>query len=106
MHVAVVNFRLKNMTHDQFTAACDELAPTFAAIPGLIDKVWLSDPATNNYGGVYTWADREAFETFTRSDLAKVVVANQNFTDVTIREFAVLEKPTRVTRGLPARSTS
>ena len=24
MHIAVVNFRLRNMTHEQFATACDE----------------------------------------------------------------------------------
>ncbi|MBE0609592.1 MAG: YdhR family protein [Dehalococcoidia bacterium] len=100
MHIAVVNFHLKDMTHDQFLAACDELAPAFAAVPGLIQKVWLSDPASNTYGGVYTWTDRDAFAAFAAGDLAGAVVTHPNFSDVTIRDFAVLEAPTRVTRGL------
>lgn len=102
MHIAVVNFHLKDMTHEQFLAACDELAPAFAAVPGLISKVWLSDPASNTYGGVYTWRDRAAFEAFVAGDLAKGVVTHPNFADVTIRDFGVLEAPTAVTRGLPA----
>jgi quinol monooxygenase YgiN len=100
MHIAVVNFRLKNMTHEQFTAVCDELAPAYAATPGLLSKVWLSDPTGNTYGGVYTWQDVSAFQAFTRSDLAKKVMTNPNFTDLVVRDFAVLEAPTRVTRGL------
>jgi heme-degrading monooxygenase HmoA len=89
------------MTHDQFTAQCDELAPAFAAIPGLIDKVWLSDATGNTYGGVYTWRDRAAFQAYAESALAKAVMTNPNFTDLTVRDFAVLEGPTGVTRGLP-----
>ena len=50
MHVLVVNFNLEGINHDQFSEACDELADTFAAIPGLIAKVWLSDPDSNTYG--------------------------------------------------------
>ena len=100
MHIAVVNFRLKNMTQEQYNAACDELAPAFAAAPGLVSKVWLSDPRGNTYGGVYTWRDRSAFEAFTRSDLAKGVMTHPNFTDVVVKDFGVLEGPTRLTRGL------
>ncbi|MCZ7577711.1 MAG: YdhR family protein [Dehalococcoidia bacterium] len=100
MHITVVNFHLKEMTHEQFLAACDELAPAYAAIPGLIQKVWLSDPASTTYGGVYTWTDRAAFAAFAAGDLARAVVTHPNFADVTIREFEVLEAPTRVTRGL------
>ena len=100
MHIAVVNFRLKNMTHEQFTATCDELAPAYAAAPGLVSKVWLSDPTGNTYGGVYAWRDLSAFQAFTRSDLAKAVMTHPSFTDVVVRDFAVLEGPTRITRGL------
>jgi quinol monooxygenase YgiN len=100
MHIAVVNFRLKNMTHEQFTAVCDELAPAYAATPGLVSKVWLSDPADNTYGGVYTWQDLSAFQAFARSDLAKKIMTNPSFTDLVVKDFAVLEGPTRVTRGL------
>lgn len=39
MHVLVVNFQLEDMNHEQFSEACDGLAETFAAIPGLIAKV-------------------------------------------------------------------
>jgi quinol monooxygenase YgiN len=100
MHIAVVNFRLQNMTQEQYNAACDELAPAFAAAPGLVSKVWLSDPNGNTYGGVYTWRDRAAFEAFTRSDLARGVMTHPNFTNVVVRDFAVLEGPTRLTRGM------
>lgn len=104
MHIAIVNFHLKDMTHEQFLTACDELAPAFAAVPGLIQKVWLSDPASNTYGGVYTWTDRAAFAAFAAGDLARAVVTHPNFSDITIRDFAVLDAPTRVTRGLAVAS--
>ena len=38
-------------------------------MPGLISKVWLANPATNTYGGVYTWRDRASMEAFARSEL-------------------------------------
>lgn len=100
MHIAIVNFRLRNMTHEQFSAACDELAPAYAAAPGLVSKVWLSDPAANAYGGVYIWRDLPAFQAFVDSELAKAVMTHPNFTEVVVRDFAVLEGPTRITRGL------
>jgi quinol monooxygenase YgiN len=100
MHIAVVSFRLKDMTHEQFAATCEGLAPAYAAAPGLVSKVWLSDPTGNTYGGVYTWRDRSAFQAFAESDLAKQVMTHPHFTDLVVRDFAVLEGPTRVTRGL------
>jgi heme-degrading monooxygenase HmoA len=102
MHIQVVNFNLKNMTDGEFRKICDELAPNFASIPGLISKVWLADKATNTYGGVYTWRDRSAYEAFTRSELFQSVGKHPNFTNITSKDFDVLEGPTRVTHGLVA----
>ena len=35
------------MDDEQFRAMSDELAPTFAAVPGLIAKIWLADAGKN-----------------------------------------------------------
>jgi heme-degrading monooxygenase HmoA len=102
MHIQVVNFNLKNMSDGEYRKMCDELASTFANMPGLISKVWLADPATNTYGGVYAWQDRSSYETFTRSELFQAVGKHPNLTNITSRAFSVLEGPTRVTRGLVA----
>ena len=100
MHTLVVTFNLKNMSDAEFRAFCDEAAPTFAAVPGLLTKVWLADPATNTYGGVYTWRDKQAMVDFTKTDLFKSVATHPNLDGITSTDFAVMEGPTRVTRGL------
>ena len=46
MHILIVNFNLDGITRPEFESACDELAPTFAAIPGLVCKHWLADEST------------------------------------------------------------
>jgi heme-degrading monooxygenase HmoA len=101
MHIQNVRFHLREMSEEQFRALCDEVAPAFAAIPGLISKVWLASPATNTYGGVYTWVSREAFVAFTASELFQAVATNPNFAQVSSQDFGLLEGPTRVTYGLP-----
>jgi len=58
MYIQIINFNLSKMTPAEFEKLCEALAPQFAALPGLISKVWLSDPASNTFGGVYTWRDR------------------------------------------------
>lgn len=100
MHVQVVNFQLKGVTEGDFASECDKLAPAFAAVPGLISKVWLADKASNTYGGVYFWRDRGAMETFAASELFAAVKSHPAFTGITSRDFGILEGPTAVTRGL------
>lgn len=100
MHISIVNFQLANLTTDQFRARCDELAPFFAAVPGLLEKVWLADPTANTYGGVYTWRDRAAFLAFVDGDVVRKMKSDPTIVNMSVRDFAVLEGPTRVTRGL------
>ena len=102
MHIQVVNFNLKGMSEGEYRKMCDELAPAFAGMAGLISKVWLADPATNTYGGVYTWLDRSAYEVYTRSDIFQSIGKHPNLTNITSRDFGVLEAPTRVCHGLVA----
>jgi heme-degrading monooxygenase HmoA len=102
VHIQVVNFHLKDLRAEEYSKLCDQLAPTFAEIPGLISKVWLADQATNTYGGVYTWRNREAMVAFTKTDLFASVVSHPNLSDIKSTDFSVLEAPTRVTRGLTA----
>lgn len=99
MHIQIVNFQLKDITEDDYAALCEQIAPSFAAIPGLISKVFLANPATGTYGGVYTWRDRQAMEAFTHSDLFTSVAQDPHLAGMTSRDFGVLEGPTAVTRG-------
>ena len=100
MHIMVVNFQLKGITEGEFRKLCDEVAPAFASVPGLASKVWLADAATNTYGGIYTWRNRQTMEAFMKSELFQEVGRNPNLAGITVRDFGVLEGPTRVTHGL------
>ncbi len=102
MQVLVVNFNLAGVTEPQYEGLCDQIAPAFAAVPGLVSKLWIKNSDTHTYGGVYLFRDREALEQFTRSDLFKGVQAHPNLANVTANAFEVQEAPTRVTHGLAA----
>ena len=91
MHIQLVNFQLKDMSEAGYCKLCDDLASTFANVPGLVSKVWLSDPATNTYGGIYSWRDRAAMEAYFKSDLCKGVMSSPNLVNITSRDFSVME---------------
>lgn len=99
MIVQIVNFNLRDMSEADYRSACDGLAPELARVPGLISKVWLADEASNTYGGVYTWVDRQAMDAFARSDFFKAFATNPNFATITSSAFGILEGPSRVTRA-------
>ncbi len=100
MHIQVINFSLNGVSEEDYRSLCDQLASAFAELPGLIQKVWLANPDTNTYGGVYIWKDRQAMEAFTKTELFNNVATHPNLADITSSDFGVIEGPTRVTRGL------
>jgi heme-degrading monooxygenase HmoA len=107
MHIQIVNFHLKGMTEPEFRAMSDELAPTFATVPGLISKTWLADADTNTYGGVYLWDNEASCRAYQASELFNAVKSHPNFADVASREFGVLDGPSKVTRAAgPALATT
>jgi hypothetical protein len=99
MHVQIVNFKLTGISEGEFSAMSDQLAPTFAAVPGLITKTWLADRASNTYGGVYLWDSEASCRAYQASELFNAVKTHPNFADVTSREFGVLDGPSVVTRA-------
>lgn len=98
MHVLIINFHLADMSEEGYRAACADLAPAFAELPGLLAKVWLHDPATETYGGVYLFRDRAAADGYVSSELLASVAASPHFVDITSRDFEVYEDLTRVTQ--------
>jgi hypothetical protein len=99
MHIQIINFRLKGVSEEDYAGLCDELAPSYAAVPGLVRKIWLADSENGVYGGVYVWQDRQAMEDFAQTELNKSVATHPNLDDVTSTDFGVLLGPTAVTRG-------
>jgi quinol monooxygenase YgiN len=102
MYAQVITYHLKDLSQEDYAKICASLAPSIAQQPGLIAKVWLADPATNTYGGAYTWHDRAAMEAFMETDLVKSFAAHPSIVGLTSRDYAVMEEPTRVTRGFEA----
>ena len=100
MYIQIINFQLKDLSEEGYAGICDDIAPAFANVPGLLSKVWLSNSSTGTYGGVYFWSDRKAMEDFIQTELFNTVATHPNLTNITSTDFTVMEEPTRVTRGL------
>ncbi len=99
MEILVVNFSLDGMTESEYRSLCNDVAPAFAAVPGLVSKVWLADRANGVYGGVYTFENRAALDAHLASELGQVA-AIPGLVNVSMRRFEVLSEPTAITRGL------
>jgi Putative mono-oxygenase ydhR len=99
MRVQIITFQLDVIDHETYRGMCDELAPAFAAVPGLESKLWLTDRDANTYGGVYVFSDADAQAAFAGSDLFAAVASNPNLAGITSRVFDILPGPTAVTGG-------
>ena len=99
MYVSVAEYRIQDIDDAGWAAVCDELAPAFAAIPGLLVKYWLHGEGDIR-GGVYVWADRAAYLAFLDSDLGRALGTHPNIANLTMRDYAIDDAPTQVTRGM------
>ena len=99
MHIQIINFNLNGLSHEDYSGACNEIAQTFADLPGLISKHWLANEDTNTYGGVYFWESKEAMQNYLESEVFSQVANNPSFANATSKDFAILEGPTKTTRG-------
>jgi hypothetical protein len=100
MQILIINFSLDGLSEAEYENGCNELAPAFAAVPGLASKAWLADRAEGVYGGVYTFESEQAVDDFLQSDLFAGIGSTPGLVNVSVRRFGILDGPTRVTRGL------
>jgi heme-degrading monooxygenase HmoA len=91
MHAQVITFALSDITEEQYREAVGADAQTFATMPGLLAKVWLRDAEKNTYGGLYLWADQEAYERYIKGEVFSAIKANPHLENVESRDFGVFE---------------
>ena len=87
-------------TPAEFRAHADHVASAFAAVPGLLSKVWILDQERGRAGGVYLFTDRLAATAYLDGPIVKGLRQNPALASVEVRLFDVLEGPSVITRGL------
>jgi Putative mono-oxygenase ydhR len=95
----VITFDLVDMTPEQYAQLAAELAPSFAALPGLLTKIWLTDTDHGQRGGFYLFDDAAAAEGFLKSALALGVAQNPHFAHFTAQRFTVDQATTAMTQS-------
>ena len=53
--MVVINYSIKGVTESEYENMCNQVAPAFAVLPGLVSKVWLADKTNGVFGGIYTF---------------------------------------------------
>jgi hypothetical protein len=99
MYVQIITFELNGIPDEDYRRSTEKSAPNFVGVPGLLQKVWLGDAASNTYGGIYVWSSQEAMTAYMETGLARLR-ANPALKNVTSRELDVIESATSVTSDL------
>ena len=97
----VVTFNLEGVSDADYRKSCEQEAPAFASVPGLVSKAWIADTATNTYGGVYTFTDQATMDTYVGGNLFRAIADDPTVVNLRTMAFEVLEVPSRITHALP-----
>ncbi len=98
MHVQVVTFGLNGISDEEYQRASQDETETFAALPGLVAKIWLRNADSNIYGAVYLWRDRESHDAYVQGDIFESIKNDPALTDVASQDFEVIKELTKATQ--------
>ena len=99
-HIVQINYRRPEMPKPEWEARyTDDRAKSFLEVPGLLWKIWLDGDAERLAGGIYLFADKASAEAYAIGPIAARIKANPDFSDVSIRVFAVRRRMSEITRA-------
>ena len=94
-----INFRFDVDEETLERVSNPDYAAGIAAVPGLIWKVFIRDPATRRSGGIYLFADRAAADAYVMGPIIGRMRAQPVASDMTIIVSQVREDVSRITRA-------
>lgn len=74
MIVQLVKYKT-GLTDEEAAKTIAQRAPQYKALPGLRQKLYIREPETGEYGGIYVWEDEDSIRDFRESDLAATIPA-------------------------------
>jgi heme-degrading monooxygenase HmoA len=72
MIVQLVKYK-SGLSDEEVRRVIAERAPQYEALPRLRQKLYIREPETGEYGGIYVWEDEESMRAFRESDLAATI---------------------------------
>jgi hypothetical protein len=102
MHALVVTHGLREVTPVEHAELCEQVAPAVAAVPGLVEAIWLANTVTGRYGSFYLFDGKGSFDRFAASELFDTLRSLPAISGLATSEFGVADGPTAITRSRPA----
>ena len=99
MYIQVTDYKLKDVTGEEYERTCNQLAWGFTKMKGLIKMYWTKNTNKNIYGAIYVWEDKSCMESFVQSVLHETIFTHPNFKDFRSSDYEVVEFPTELMQG-------
>ena len=93
-----LNFNF-SVTKKEYEQAVSPLADKFANVPGLKWKIWILNAEKSEAGGIYMFENQASLDEFLAGSLAKTVTGHPALSNFSIKQFAIMDDVTKVTRG-------
>ncbi len=93
-----LNFKF-NVTSAEYEQAVSPLAEKFAAVDGLRWKIWLMNESKTEAGGLYLFDNETSLKSFLDGPLAAAVSNHPALSDMSVKQFDVMDDITAITRG-------
>jgi hypothetical protein len=99
MHALLVTYGLNGRTACEHAELCEALAPAFAAVPGLVSRTPLENPAVGRYGAFYVFETKGAFDRFVAGELYAATDGAQGLASHTTHDFSIPSRTPRPASG-------
>jgi len=93
-----INYKF-NVSRAEYEQAVSPLAGDFAAVTGLRWKIWLMNEAESEGGGIMLFDDDSSLQAFLAGPLAAGVTSHPALSDMSVKQFDMMEDETAITRG-------
>jgi hypothetical protein len=93
-----INFKF-SVSPSEIAEAFAPLAGEIAKVDGLRWKVWSMNKSERAFGGIYLFDDEAAANAYLAGPIVAQLGQHPALSDITAKQFDVLEEPSAVTRG-------
>jgi heme-degrading monooxygenase HmoA len=100
MIVQVVRFK-SGLPYEEVVKKCEERAPQYRALKGLVQKYYLKFAGKDEYGAVYLWESEAALNEFQQSELRRTIPATYQVQGAPDIQTAELIMPLRAGEEAP-----
>ena len=93
-----INYKF-NVPRADYEQAVSPYVSDIAAVAGLRWKIWIMNEAESEAGGIYLFEDDSSVQAFLAGPIAAWVSSHPALSEMTVKQFDVMEDETAIARG-------